>query len=220
MDALPCFGAADAEGEEAPPVHDPYEDDDSGMGSDDEAVTVQELPGGGLTRPIAGEVLRDARDPLIEVGGAESLADEVSSAAEFLLQLSAAERDAILSVLAEGRPSADHKEAVHFVQNLIVHIPDQAAAHAELKRSCLSGVWVSQPLSGKVSQFLEKRRRHRTAKVRIIGPWEEHYTRGTENDGARRYFYNNETQKTQWDPPPEFQGMDVIGEEEEDDEDA
>jgi len=200
--------------EEPPPVHNP--DEDSPVGSDDEAVTIRELPGGGgLTRPIAGEVLRDARDPLVEADGeAESLADEVSSAAEFLLQLPEAEREAILRVLAQGRPSPEHSEAVHFVQNLIAHIPDRDAAHAELKRSCLAGVWGVQPCSGTVSQFLRKRRRHRTAKVRVIGAWEEHYTRGTEVGGTRRYFYNNETQKTQWEPPPEFLGMDAIGEEE------
>eukprot|EP00439_Symbiodinium_sp_Y106_P059788 s1516_g8.t1 len=48
-----------------------------------------------------------------------------------------------------------------------------------------------------LGRFLASRRRFRLQdSIRHCGPWEEHFA----SDGAR-YFYNNETQRTQWDVP-------------------
>eukprot|EP00931_Biecheleriopsis_adriatica_P123975 TRINITY_DN99045_c0_g1_i1.p1 TRINITY_DN99045_c0_g1~~TRINITY_DN99045_c0_g1_i1.p1 ORF type:complete len:206 (-),score=52.17 TRINITY_DN99045_c0_g1_i1:55-651(-) len=50
-----------------------------------------------------------------------------------------------------------------------------------------------------LSRFLDSRRRRRLDPVRCFGPWEEHFA----SDGAR-YFYNNATQRTQWQVPEDW----------------
>eukprot|EP00928_Gymnodinium_smaydae_P040893 TRINITY_DN27699_c0_g1_i1.p1 TRINITY_DN27699_c0_g1~~TRINITY_DN27699_c0_g1_i1.p1 ORF type:complete len:276 (+),score=65.97 TRINITY_DN27699_c0_g1_i1:63-830(+) len=238
-DSLPCFGALEDHLEEAPPPPPSHEgiasDDDldtCSMYTDDEAVTVTALSAGTFTRPVAGEVVRDAgevleqassADSIIEevasaadflaqfpAGEAASIIEEVASAADFLAQFPAGEAASIINVLDEGSPSQEHAEAAHFVEMLIAHLPDRAAALEALRRG--AAPQLDGATSGKVSQFLLKRRSFRTAKIRTLGNWEEHFTRGTDLAPTRRYFYNNSTQRTQWEVPPEFQSLEAIRE--------
>eukprot|EP00434_Breviolum_minutum_P006098 symbB.v1.2.005373.t1/scaffold315.1/size251361/2 len=50
-----------------------------------------------------------------------------------------------------------------------------------------------------LNRFLSSRRQRRLEPVRSCGAWEEHFANG------RRYFYNNDTQRTQWHIPEEWQ---------------
>ena len=57
-----------------------------------------------------------------------------------------------------------------------------------------------------LERFLTSRRQRRLKPVRVVGDWEEHFADG------RRYFYNNASQKTQWQvplnwPPEEENGL-------------
>eukprot|EP00928_Gymnodinium_smaydae_P040894 TRINITY_DN27699_c0_g1_i2.p1 TRINITY_DN27699_c0_g1~~TRINITY_DN27699_c0_g1_i2.p1 ORF type:complete len:254 (+),score=58.85 TRINITY_DN27699_c0_g1_i2:63-764(+) len=216
-DSLPCFGALEDHLEEAPPPPPSHEgiasDDDldtCSMYTDDEAVTVTALSAGTFTRPVAGEVVRDAGEVLEQASSADSIIEEVASAADFLAQFPAGEAASIINVLDEGSPSQEHAEAAHFVEMLIAHLPDRAAALEALRRG--AAPQLDGATSGKVSQFLLKRRSFRTAKIRTLGNWEEHFTRGTDLAPTRRYFYNNSTQRTQWEVPPEFQSLEAIRE--------
>merc|ERR1711933_505048 len=94
----------------------------------------------------------------------------------------------------------------HFIKTLIAHMPDRVAALSAL-RKCHEIQQSSSAYGGKVSAFLSKRRTNRLKKVRTIGNWEEHFTRGDEAHPMRRYFYNNATQMTQWHTPPEFEDL-------------
>mmetsp|Transcript_21180 Transcript_21180/g.38497 ORF Transcript_21180/g.38497 Transcript_21180/m.38497 type:complete len:221 (+) Transcript_21180:53-715(+) len=199
---LPCFGGSSVEEEEPPPL--PYDDDNDSVASD-KAVTVQGI----AAAPVASEVMRDPVSDPLEVAtntDLESLLDEVSSAVEFLAQFPQGEANAILSALSTGQVGPGQDEAVHFVESLIAHLPDRAAMLVALRH----GVQNAKSYGGQVSKFLSRRQQHRMAKVRTRGNWEEHFTRGDEAHAARRYFYNDATQKTQWEPPPEFEELDQI----------
>eukprot|EP00929_Paragymnodinium_shiwhaense_P073349 TRINITY_DN37358_c0_g1_i1.p1 TRINITY_DN37358_c0_g1~~TRINITY_DN37358_c0_g1_i1.p1 ORF type:complete len:236 (+),score=63.55 TRINITY_DN37358_c0_g1_i1:83-790(+) len=216
QDALPCFGGAVVEEEPPPPM--PYgSDDDSDTASVDshDEITVYDAP---VACPVAGEVNRDSGDVLLEADADapldEALADEVSPAVDFLMQLPRKDAMAVLQLLRSGEnaDSSGHGEAVKFVRILLDHLQDKAAAFTALQRGLL-GSKSSIQASSRVSAFLKKRRQHRTAKVRVRGNWEEHFTRGDEKSAMRRYFYNNATQRTQWDVPPEFEDVGEIIEE-------
>jgi hypothetical protein len=202
--SLPCFGGVSVEDEPAP-LHVLPDDEDTASVNSDEAVTVHGIP----ANCIAGEVVRDsAGDPLEEATNVEimDLLDEVSSAAEFLAQLPREEALALLAALRDGKVQKGQEEAMNFIEVLIAHLPDRNAALLALGH----GIQHAQSYGGKVSQFLSNRRKFRMAKVRKVGNWEEHFTRGDENTETRRYFYNSATQKTQWEPPPEFDDLDCV----------
>merc|ERR1712217_404855 len=116
-------------------------------------------------------------------------------------------------------------EAVNFVEQLISHLPNRAAAVRALRISCVeSAAAADKQKEGQLlSSFLSKRRKFRVTHARVVGNWEEHFTRGNERGPSRRYFYNNATQATTWEVPPEFILLDEsagklasIGEDEED----
>lgn len=234
---LPCFGSIDDD--PPPPPPGTYDDSDDGDSiASDEAVTVRDIGASCIAGEralddsatvrnipaccIAGEVIRD-RTGEFELGSEQEtkLADEVSSAVEFLAQLAKEEVAKLLDALDAcgsnsnvATPRGVSPEAVHFLNTLIVHIPDRPAALAALRQGALS----TSAYGGKVSEFLIKRKHFRLGRVTTKGNWEEHFTRGDDKETTRRYFYNNATQVTQWNPPPEFEELaDVICEEGEED---
>merc|ERR1712232_1458818 len=140
--------------------------------------------------------------------------DEVSPAVDFLTQLPRKDALVVLRTLAGDEPPAKggHEEAVKFVRILLDHLEDKKAALAALRRGLQESRSCIQA-SSRVSAFLSKRRQYRTAKVRVRGNWEEHFTRGDDKEATRRYFHNNATQRTQWETPPEFEDVGELIEE-------
>eukprot|EP00927_Polykrikos_kofoidii_P061619 TRINITY_DN56454_c0_g1_i1.p1 TRINITY_DN56454_c0_g1~~TRINITY_DN56454_c0_g1_i1.p1 ORF type:complete len:239 (-),score=48.33 TRINITY_DN56454_c0_g1_i1:196-912(-) len=233
--ALPCFGAPVIEESYPPPPFPPSHpqpiDDSESVGSDDEAVTVHEI----RSSAIAGDVVQDGEDALMDDVVDKELAEEVASAVDFLAQLPTEETQIILAAFVEGTSPVGHEEAALFLQTLVAHLPDRTASLSAIRSGLRSvrgdtfatvtgspSVEVGTKVAGGgVSKFLSLRRRHRLCKWRVRGNWEEHFARGDGEHGTRRYFFNKATMKTQWEVPPEFD--ETIGKpitEEEDEEDG
>ncbi|CAJ1407669.1 unnamed protein product, partial [Effrenium voratum] len=102
--------------------------------------------------------------------------------------------------LAAGEPLSARKVADH--------VDESCEFLAELLAFCRNDEVVAEVLhrvgeeeaeeEQLLGRFLDSRRRRRLEPVRTLGPWEEHFA------GGRRYFYNNDTQKTQWHVPNDW----------------
>jgi len=124
----------------------------------------------------------------------------------FLQQLSAKEQktivDQLLRRIANGEPLSARRltdqvdESCEFLGELLEFCNDTQLAECVLKSTFQSGDLASGDLEGSAQNFLASRRQYRLTPVRVIGPWEEVFAK----DG-QRYFYNNQTQRTQWEVP-------------------
>lgn len=199
---LPCFGGgSEQELAEEPPPPPPTSDGEFDSDEED-AVTVHdaECRGRDLSSWLCAQDDSGANV-------APELLDDVSSAVEFLAQMKPGDAQAVLMALEESRPMTySQEEAILFVKKLVGQLGDRATVLPAL-RVGLSRVLVERPHLGRVGGFLSKRRKFRMSKAKVRGNWEEHFTRGNGQRATRAYYYNNATQKTQWDPPPEFQDI-------------
>ncbi|CAE8657017.1 unnamed protein product [Polarella glacialis] len=128
--------------------------------------------------------------------------------AAFLEQLPSKEGrqvlDRLLRRLAAGEPLSARKvsdrvdESCEFLAELLQFCQGGPEMLAQVLQSAAGGDPGTQEEQQLLGRFLASRRRFRLAEqVRIFGAWEEHFA-----PDKSRYFYNNETQITQW-PVPE-----------------
>eukprot|EP00933_Yihiella_yeosuensis_P032065 TRINITY_DN25659_c0_g1_i1.p1 TRINITY_DN25659_c0_g1~~TRINITY_DN25659_c0_g1_i1.p1 ORF type:complete len:254 (-),score=63.51 TRINITY_DN25659_c0_g1_i1:23-784(-) len=143
----------------------------------------------------------------IEQEQAEELEDLKSQVKDFIDQLPSEEGgqvlDRLLRRLAAGEPLSARKvsdrvdESCEFLAELLAFCQGGPNALAEVLNGVASAREAPANEEQKMlSHFLKSRRRHRLECLRSWGPWEEHFA----GDGTR-YFYNNDTQKTQWHEP-------------------
>jgi len=199
----PCFGIEPADEASAHLSTCGGDEAEAQEAAGDDELCFADFPSPAAVRPVSAEENRQ--------GQQEDMDGQVKS---FLGRLPASEQgqivDRLLRRIAEGQPLSARRisdridESCEFLARFLQFCSDVRVVEDVLRSVSTSIGKNMNSEEAMVSEFLASRRQHRLKPVRIIGPWEEHFARGTADRPSQRYFYNSETQKTQWDPPEDW----------------